>query len=164
MLTIKKGRKLLNYDLEILHKYVRAHAYQTVVVVFQDSEAFDSNLIGSLIKLFRSVAQNESITTQLTNSICSSWSNRIPFVLLFGIATSVALFHERLSRSASRLLSGVQFDVENTNLVLERIFQKTVTSANVPVRLGHKLVSSLMARQKDHVQSIQSFTAALKVG
>lgn len=93
----------------------------------------------------------------------SSWADRIPFVLLFGIATSVALFHERLSRSASRLLSGAQFDVENTNIVLERIFKKSVIGANAPLRLGATLVSSLMARQRNNVQSVQSFTTALKV-
>ena len=95
---------------------------------------------------------------------CSSWTDRVPFVLLFGIATSVALFHERLARSASRLLSGAQFDVENTSIVLERIFRKTVTGVQAPLRLGGNLITSLMARQSHHVQSVQSFTTALKVG
>jgi origin recognition complex subunit 3 len=89
--------------------------------------------------------------------------DRIPFVLLFGVATSLDLFRERLSRTASRFLDGVQFDVAQTSSVLERIFQKAVAGSEAPLRLGTVLVSTLMERQHDHVQSIQSFIAALKV-
>jgi len=89
--------------------------------------------------------------------------DRIPFVLLFGIATSVELFHERLSRAASSCLFGAQFDVEQTSSLLERIFQKAVAGQRAPLRFGPLLVSTLMERQQDHVQSVQSFIAALKV-
>jgi origin recognition complex subunit 3 len=89
--------------------------------------------------------------------------DRIPFVLLFGVATSLDLFHERLSKSASRFLDGVQFDVEQTCSLLERVFQKTIAGSEAPLRLGSVLVSGLMERQLDHVQSVQSFIAALKV-
>ncbi|KAL2065095.1 hypothetical protein VTL71DRAFT_4235 [Oculimacula yallundae] len=140
----KDGRKLLNYDLEILHGHVESHESQAVVVAFQDSEAFDTSLMADLINLF------------------SSWSDRIPFILLFGIATSVDLFHERLSRAASRSLEGRQFDVEQTSSQLERIFEKAVAGAEAPLRLGAKLVSELIERQEDHVQSVQSFVEALK--
>ncbi|KAG4433550.1 hypothetical protein IFR05_010975 [Cadophora sp. M221] len=140
----KDGRKLLNYDLEILHGHVEAHESQAVVIAFQDSEAFDTSLLADLITLF------------------SSWKDRIPFVLLFGIATSVDLFHERLSRAASRSLEGRQFDVEQTSSLLERIFERAVTGVEASLRLGTKLVSELIERQEDHVQSVQSFVEALK--
>jgi len=89
--------------------------------------------------------------------------DRIPFVILFGIATSVELFHERLPRSASRCLYGVQVDVEQTSSILERIFQKAVANSGASLRLGPDLVSNLMERQHGHVQSVQSFIVALKV-
>lgn len=41
------------YDLEILHRFAEANKSQAVVVVFQDSEAFDNDLLADLIKLFR---------------------------------------------------------------------------------------------------------------
>ncbi|KAH8602888.1 origin recognition complex subunit 3 N-terminus-domain-containing protein [Bisporella sp. PMI_857] len=140
----RPGRKLLNYDLELLHRFVNAHESQKVVVAFQDSEAFDPGLLVDIITLF------------------NCWEDRIPFILLFGIATSVDLFHERLSRAASRYLSGTQFDVEQTSSILESLFQKVTASTNVPVRLGPGFISSLMERQHDHVQSVQAFTSALK--
>ncbi|KAL3423541.1 origin recognition complex subunit [Phlyctema vagabunda] len=140
----QNGRKLLNYDLEILHSYVKLHGSGKVVVAFQDSEAFDGGLLTELITLFM------------------SWSDRIPFVLLFGIATSVDLFHERLPRAATRCLSGAQFDVEQTSSVVERVFRKVIAGFEAPLQIGPSLISSLMERQYDHVQSVQAFISALK--
>ncbi|TVY35860.1 Origin recognition complex subunit [Lachnellula subtilissima] len=140
----RNGRKLLNYDLDILQSYVKKHGSQRVVVAFQDSEAFDTNLVVDLVILF------------------SSWMDRIPFTLLFGIATSVELFQERLSRAASRCLYGFRFDVEQTSSILERIFQSAVANSKASLRLGSEIVASLMERQHDHVQSVQSFIVALK--
>ncbi|TAQ86545.1 hypothetical protein B7494_g5143 [Chlorociboria aeruginascens] len=135
------GRKLLNYDLKILHDYVNTHGSRKVIVALEDSEAFDTSLLAELI---------------------FSWLDRIPFVLLFGIATSVDLFHERLSRAATRCLYGPQFDVEQTSSILERIFLKVIAGAAAPLRLGPGLISSLIERQHDHVQSVQAFIGALK--
>lgn len=52
-LLIYQGRKLLSYDLEILHGFVESHEGQAVVIAFQDSEAFDTTLVADLIILFR---------------------------------------------------------------------------------------------------------------
>ena len=48
-----QSRKLLNYDLQILHDYVAQQGSTKVVVAFQDSEAFDSSLLAELVALFR---------------------------------------------------------------------------------------------------------------
>jgi origin recognition complex subunit 3 len=85
-------------------------------------------------------------------------------VLLFGIATSVSLFHERLPRAATRCLSGLNFSVENTDVILDRIIKKTIANAMTPVKLGSALVEELVARQRDHLQSVQAFSMSLKVG
>ncbi|PQE20912.1 origin recognition complex subunit protein [Rutstroemia sp. NJR-2017a BBW] len=144
LILTDKGRKLLNYDLEIVNGYVKAHGCKRVVVSFQDSEAFDSGLLAEVISLF------------------SSWLDRIPFLLLFGIATSVELFQERLPRAASRSLYGSQFDVEQTSSILEKIYQKVVAGPDAPMKLGPTFLSSLMERQNDHVQSVPAFIGALK--
>ncbi|QSZ35080.1 hypothetical protein DSL72_007944 [Monilinia vaccinii-corymbosi] len=138
------GRKLVNYDLDIVHGYVKAHGCDRVIVSFQDSEAFDSILLGEVI------------------SLLGSWRDRIPFILLFGIATSVDLFQERLSRAATRSLRGEQFYVEQTGSTLEAIFLKVIAGSDAAIRLGPGILSSLMERQNDHVQSVQAFIGALK--
>ena len=48
-----QNRKLLNYDLQILHDYVVQQRSSNVVIAFQDSEAFDSSLLAELVALFR---------------------------------------------------------------------------------------------------------------
>jgi origin recognition complex subunit 3 len=89
--------------------------------------------------------------------------DRIPFIVLFGIATSVELFHERLSRAATRCLQGAQFDVEQASKTLEKVFRQVVGGCDSPLFLGAGLVTALIERQYDHVQSLQAFISALKV-
>ncbi|KFY08739.1 hypothetical protein V492_05943 [Pseudogymnoascus sp. VKM F-4246] len=138
------GHKFLNYDLQLLQNHLRSSKHRQVVVAFQDSESFDSTLLTELIELLQ------------------SWLDRIPFVLLFGIATSVELFHERLPRSATLCLQGVQFDVEQTSKTLVTIFQKVIASSDIRLRLGGSFIAALLERQHDQVYSLQTFIAALK--
>ncbi|KAI9802243.1 MAG: hypothetical protein M1825_002964 [Sarcosagium campestre] len=145
-------RKLLKYDLQILYDHVRARGIQKVVVAFQDSEAFDGGILTDLITLFK------------------SWLDRIPFVLLFGIATSVDIFHDKFSRSAIRCMSGRKFDVESAQETLESVVTNVFhvedpgDSSTEPLFLipGASLSSLLLDRQKDHLQSIHAFVAGLK--
>ncbi|KFX96341.1 hypothetical protein O988_05378 [Pseudogymnoascus sp. VKM F-3808] len=142
--SVPGGHKFLNYDLQLLQNHLKSSKHTQVVVAFQDSESFDSTLLTELIELFR------------------SWLDRIPFVLLFGIATSVELFHERLPRSATLCMQGVQFDVEQTSKTLVTIFQKVIASPDIRLRLGGSFIAALLERQHDQVYSLQTFIAALK--
>lgn len=56
LILTDQGRKLLNFDLEILYGFVKLYGIRKVVVAFQDSEAFEGSLLGELVMLFRSVA------------------------------------------------------------------------------------------------------------
>ncbi|OBT93749.2 hypothetical protein VE01_08109 [Pseudogymnoascus verrucosus] len=142
--SVPGGHKFLNYDLQLLQNHLKTSKHKQVVVAFQDSESFDSTLLTELIELFQ------------------SWVDRIPFVLLFGIATSIELFHERLPRSATLCLQGVQFDVEQTSKTLVTIFQKVIASPDIRLRLGGGFIAALLERQHDQVYSLQTFIAALK--
>ena len=90
----------------------------------------------------------------------SSWSDRIPFVLLFGIATSVELFQEKLSRETIRYLDGSVFDVQQVDV--EDIF-KEFQSEQTTLWVGPGLSRFILQRQKDYIQSHSSFINALKV-
>jgi len=57
----------------------------------------------------------------------------------------------------------MQFDVEQTSSILERVFQEVIISSSTPLRLGPASIANLMERQHDHVQSIEVFTNSLKV-
>ena len=93
----------------------------------------------------------------------SSWLDRIPFVLLFGIATSVELFHERLPRATTMLMHGKRFDVEQTSATFAKVFKFAVTDPEASLKLGPSLMGILIERQRDHLQSVQAFVASLKV-
>ncbi|KAI4596111.1 hypothetical protein KJ359_005615 [Pestalotiopsis sp. 9143b] len=140
----RDGRRYLNYDLEAMHSYLKASPKSHIIICFQDSEAFESRLLTDLILLF------------------SSWLNRIPFGVLFGIATSVELFQARLLKSTCLRLYGDQFDVEQSTSVVEKIFKTAVAHLEAPLRLGPSFMQSLLERQKDQVAGIPMFVNSLK--
>lgn len=87
----------------------------------------------------------------------SCWLDRIPFVCLFGIATSVDSFQSKLSKAALRCLHGTQFDLAPASDVLEAVFDTLYISSG-PVWLGSSLSAAMLERQTDYIQSIQSFS------
>ncbi|KAI8965972.1 origin recognition complex subunit 3 N-terminus-domain-containing protein [Daldinia sp. FL1419] len=142
--TGKDGHKYLNYDLEALYAHLKANPRRHIGIAFQDSEAFESGLLSDLISLF------------------SSWLDRIPFSLLFGVATSVELFQARLLKSTCQCLYGDQFDVEQSASIIEKIFKAAIAHSEVPLRLGSSLVHNLLDRQRDQASSIPVFASSLK--
>ncbi|KAH7133573.1 origin recognition complex subunit 3 N-terminus-domain-containing protein [Dactylonectria macrodidyma] len=140
----REGRRYLDYDLEALHAFIKPQNCEHIFVAFQDSEGFDSSLLSELIVLFH------------------SWRPRLPFTLLFGIATSVELLQARLLKSACQLIYGAQFDVIQTSAILETVFKMAVAAADAPVHLGPSLLRSMLDRQHDQVSGIQTFVMSLK--
>ncbi|KAH8148178.1 uncharacterized protein LAJ45_07630 [Morchella importuna] len=140
----RKGSKLLNYDLQILQNWCKLHEGQKVVIAIQDTEAFDGTILSDLVSLF------------------SAYMDRIPFTLLMGIATSVEIFHEKLPKSTIRLMKGDKFDVERAEECLAQIFNDSMIGENPILRLGPTVCDFLLARYRDHNQSIQAFVGALK--
>lgn len=95
-------------------------------------------------------------------NITSSWLDRLPFVLLFGIATSAENFEDRLSGKSTRYLQGQKFDVTQSDEIIEKLFGATVASTDGRLRLGPTLSRRILDRQKDHVQSVQDFVDGMK--
>ncbi|KAF2707572.1 hypothetical protein K504DRAFT_511410 [Pleomassaria siparia CBS 279.74] len=140
----KNGPKLLDFDLGHLQEWQNRNRVQNIVVTIQDSEAFDSSLLAEIVDLFY------------------SWLDRLPFVLLFGIATSAESFEERLSGKSLRYLEGQEFDVTQSSETVEKLFSTTVASTDIPLRIGPNLSRRILERQRDHVQNVQDFSDGLK--
>lgn len=100
----------------------------------------------------------------MTLMIVSIWLDRIPFTLIFGVATTSDMFEERLPSYVIRYLSGQRFDVSNTGELFESIFWATIEERSVYLRLGPSLLSGIISRQSDHIQSIEEFQNTIKVG
>jgi origin recognition complex subunit 3 len=92
----------------------------------------------------------------------SSWLDRLPFVLLFGIATSAESFEDRLSGKSLRYLDGEKFDVTQSDEIIEKLFSATIANVDTPLRIGPTLCRRMLDRQKDHVQNVQDFSDGLK--
>jgi origin recognition complex subunit 3 len=144
--STKKGPRRLNYDLEILHDWYQQSKLDRLVVMIQQTETFDSSVLAEAVELF------------------DSWSDRIPFVLLFDIGTSVEFFHERLPRTAIRCLEGQKFDVAQADEMLERVFIATTRDVDIERTIwpGSSLCDVILDWHKQHTQSVDSYSEALK--
>lgn len=138
------GHKYLAYDLEAVAAAISNPTTSRVVITFEDSEAFDAALLADLL------------------SFLHSWLDRIPFVLLFGVATSVDLFQARLPKQAAHRLTAAQFDVAPSSAVLDRLVCCAVAAADVPLRIGPLLLRSLAERQDEQVTGVSVFVNSLK--
>ncbi|KAF1946311.1 origin recognition complex subunit [Clathrospora elynae] len=138
------GPKLLNYDLGHVQEWQKKTCAASIVVALQDSEAFDLGLLVDMVDLFH------------------SWLDRLPFVLLFGIATSAESFEERLAGNSLRYLEGEKFDVTQSDEIIEKLFTATVANTDARLRIGPNLCHRMLDRQKDHVQNTQDFCDGLK--
>ena len=96
-----------------------------------------------------------------TDSV-SSWLDRLPLVLLFGIATSADSFEDRLSGNSLRQIQGDRFDVTQSDDIIEKVFSATVGSPDARFHVGPNLCRRMLDRQKDHVQNVQDFRDGLK--
>ena len=140
-----KGPKLLGYDLQILQNYMDERKFLQVVVAFEDSEAFDSDLLSGLIEML------------------GLWRDRIPFVCLFNIATSVDFLQQRLFQNAVKTLDGRLFDAVLSIDETEQVFE-AVTSSAIKLWIGPNLMSAMLERQSDFLESIESFVHGVQYG
>ncbi|OCT54106.1 hypothetical protein CLCR_00163 [Cladophialophora carrionii] len=76
----------MNFDLELLYRYVQQQNAERVLISVTDVETFDTSVLSELVSTFH------------------SWSDRIPFMLFIGISTTAELFESRFSRATINLL------------------------------------------------------------
>lgn len=149
----------LNYDLKMLYDHLQSRSIRKVVLYFQDTEGFSEVLLSDLIDILRYL---DPVLILISADYRSAWMDRIPFVLLFGIATSIELFEEKLSQATLRLLEGNQFEI--AQLGVDVLF-KAVTRSERPSNfwLGAGLGRYILRQHKDHVQTATDFVRTIKV-
>ncbi|KAI9934423.1 hypothetical protein ASPWEDRAFT_117815 [Aspergillus wentii DTO 134E9] len=143
-LTDRDGPRLLAYDLDLLSEYVKRKGTTKLVLAFRDSEAFDPNLLTDLL------------------SLLSSWLDRIPFTLLFGISTSVELFEGRLPRSSVALLRGKYFEIHEASNCVDRIYERLQAECNGRFWLGRNITGILFEKSNDYFQTPEAFSRTVK--
>jgi origin recognition complex subunit 3 len=67
----RRGPKLLNYDLQLLHDWVMEHKIEQVVVSFRDIEAFDSNVLSEVIEQLGYASSRYQYRVAINNILAS---------------------------------------------------------------------------------------------
>lgn len=99
---------------------------------------------------------------QILLTLCSFWTDRIPFITLFGLKTSVELFQEKLPRKTIRHLHGTEFNV--AQISVDNLFRAVSSSHSQTLWLGPGVSNLLLHAQHDSIQGVASFTKSIQVG
>ncbi|KAK5062472.1 hypothetical protein LTR84_004544 [Exophiala bonariae] len=135
----------MNFDLEILQRYVEQHQISRVILLLADVETFDTGILSEFI------------------SMTSSWLGRIPFQLLINIATTVELFESRISRSIASLLDAEVFQSANdTADPLYKIYSAVQHNNDTDIFLGPTVLKVLAELAEDQSTTTATFTRAIK--
>lgn len=94
---------------------------------------------------------------------CSSWLDRIPFTLLFGISTSVELFEGRLPRSSVALLRGKYFELHEASNCVDHIYERIQAEPDSEMWLGRNITNILFEKSSDNFSTPEAFSRTVKV-
>ncbi|KAK9763710.1 Origin recognition complex subunit 3, variant 2 [Basidiobolus ranarum] len=144
--------KITTYDMQVLEGWYKSVSdsatnsdpVKHLVVVIQDMEGFDPLLLGDLI------------------TICSEYCDKIPIVLLMGIATSVEALHQSLSKDALTLLRAEKFFFQRPNEILGSIIEEVLLSDPTGFKLGVDAYKLLTGNFFEHNFSVNSFMCSLQ--
>jgi len=88
---------------------------------------------------------------------------RISFVLLFGVGTTIENFQDKLPRAVLRMITAEQFDVAQSEKVLEDVFCRTTIGPSTKLRIGPSLSQMLLDRSNEQIMNVEDFADALQV-
>ena len=143
-LARKKKLIPMNFDLELLQVYMEERTLDKVVVSILDVETFDVGVLSDLL------------------SSMASWTDRIPFVLLLGIATTVDLFESRLSKSTVRLLDAQVFEVGSKKDLLYAVYAAAQHSFESVVSFGPAVIIILQEMAQDQGTTVDTMKRMIK--
>ncbi|KAF9432263.1 hypothetical protein BGZ76_011057, partial [Entomortierella beljakovae] len=151
---LEAGLKLPNYDMIVLERWYRSlvdingtddrSESPTLVIIIQDFESFDQDVLQDLI------------------TICNNYLDRIPFVFLMGLATSIDALHQSLSKSVLSLLQTRKFQMQQSSECLTAIVDDLFIHANIGLMVGPLPLKQLIDQFIHYNFSIGGFVANLK--
>ncbi|KAF9174644.1 Origin recognition complex subunit 3 [Mortierella sp. AD010] len=152
---LEAGLKLPAYDMIVLERWYQSLCdlrendpdmrTPTLVVIIQDFESFDQDVLQDLI------------------TICSNYLDRIPFVFLMGLATSIDALHQSLPKSVLSLLQTRKFQMQQSSECLTAVIEDLFIHAKVGLMVGPLPLKQLIDQFMHYNFSIGGFVANLKV-
>nr|XP_053649620.1 origin recognition complex subunit 3-like [Cherax quadricarinatus] len=119
--------------------------HQPLVVILEDVESFPMNVLHDLIL------------------ICSEHHCDLPFVFVFGVATTPAAVHRSLSQNVSACIAMETFQAEPSTHFLNHVIEKVVMSDEVPFHIGGRPFKLLLDIFLYNDLSVKNFIKGLKL-
>ena len=137
----------MNFDLELLQRYVQRRHVSRILVSMLDVETFDTTILSELMTTLH------------------SWSDRVPFVLFIAISTTTELFESRFSRATIATLDAHVVNIEGLSGGEDPLFclyEKLQHSEETEIFLGPSVVSLLAGLAEDQGTTPATFTRSIK--
>ncbi|XP_006010257.1 origin recognition complex subunit 3 isoform X2 [Latimeria chalumnae] len=116
-----------------------------VVVIFEDLESFSPKVLQDFVV------------------VCSQYIQKLPLVLIFGIATSPITIHRMLPHSVTSLLCLELFQSVPCTQHLATVIDKLVLTAQFPFRLNGKVLQVLLSIFLYHDFSVRNFIKGIEL-
>ncbi|PVD28825.1 hypothetical protein C0Q70_11420 [Pomacea canaliculata] len=118
--------------------------YPVVVIMLEDTENFPPHVLQDFIV------------------ICSNYLDRLPVVLVLGIATSVTTVHRLLPTAVSSLLCMEMFKAPPSSQYLNLLIDKILMTSAFPFRLGPKVFRLMLDLFLYYHMSVINFVTAFQ--
>ena len=146
LLFIQKHKRMIPmpFDLDLLRRYVEEQALSKVIISIQDVETFDATILSELL------------------STLASWTDRIPFIALLSVATTISLFENHLPKSAIRILEPTIFESSSTKDNFYEALCRLQCDPKTQLSLAPAAISTLHELTQDQSTTTSTFVRALK--
>ncbi|XP_072036057.1 origin recognition complex subunit 3-like [Amphiura filiformis] len=115
-----------------------------------------------LVLIFEDMESVPSAVLQDFILVSSQYLEKLPLVLVFGIATAVTAIHRTLPQSVSSLLSIEKFQAVPSSVYLTQLINKVLLSYKHPFKLGHKVFQFLLDLFLYHDFSVRNFSKGIQ--
>ncbi|KAG0025237.1 Origin recognition complex subunit 3 [Podila clonocystis] len=132
-----------------------ATSSRNYVAILQSKDC--SNLKGALKSMIE-----QFLNLEIEGAINPFEENRIQFILLMGLATSMDALHQRLPKSALSLLQTRKFQMQQSNECLTAIVEDLFIHANVGLMVGPLPLKQLIDQFMHYNFSVGGFVSNLK--
>lgn len=148
--------KRLRYDFDILVEWCKRQAKLRnitmdqirIVICVEDSDSFLVSVLAELIKYLQ------------------SYVSQLPLKLMFSVATSLAVFQDKLPKQCIRLVRGTalnaQIESGPSQVLLATMFTDASCKDTFTQLTGPHLLMLLQRRQTNSLQSIDSYISSLQ--
>ncbi|KAG0262166.1 Origin recognition complex subunit 3, partial [Mortierella polycephala] len=164
---LEGGMRLQNYDMIVLERWYQSIAdFQQVEVektdMTSEAQQQEQSIRPKLVVIIQDFESFDPETLQDLIIICSNYQDRIPFVLLMGLATSMDALHQGLSKSVLSLLQTRKFQMQQSSECLTAIVEDLFIHANVGLMVGPLPLKQLIDQFIQYNFSVGGFVSNLK--